>query len=113
MPCFYAFTVDLQSFVEWLSNRKLLYVIVEGVGSTSVRSSDPLCHAVFQTTSGWKWPTAAPVIVQYHISIQHPFDCSDELKWQVKMPPPQPENMIYGKEAKTIIAFLLLLFFQG
>lgn len=50
---------------------------------------------------------------QHHLSIRHPFNCSDELKWQVKMPPPQPPSMIYGKEAKTIIAFLLLLFFQG
>lgn len=52
MHCFYAFTVDLQSRVEWLLNRKLLYVIVGGVGSTSVRSGGRLCHAVFQTTSG-------------------------------------------------------------
>lgn len=34
--------------------------------------------------------TAPRLIVQYHISIQHPLDSSDELKWQVKMPPPQP-----------------------
>ena len=40
MHCFYAFTVDLQSIVEWLLSRKLLYVIVEGVGSTSVSSSN-------------------------------------------------------------------------
>lgn len=64
--------------------------------------------------SGLKSDQAAPlVIVHYHISIQHPFCCSDELKWQVEMPPPHPVSMIYGKEAKTIIAFLLLLFFQG
>lgn len=36
---FHAFAVDLQSVVECLSNRKRLYVIVGGVGSTSVRSS--------------------------------------------------------------------------
>lgn len=36
MHCFYAFTVDLQSIVEWLLSRKLLYVIVEGVGGQLV-----------------------------------------------------------------------------
>lgn len=51
--------------------------------------------------------------VQYNISVQHPLNCSDELKRQPKIPPPEPQTMIYGKEAKTIIAFLLLLFFQG
>lgn len=38
LHCFHTFTVDLQSLVECLSNRKLLYVIVEGVGSTSVEA---------------------------------------------------------------------------
>lgn len=38
-----------------------------------------------------------------------------QMSWNGKLryPPPQPPSMIYGKEAKTIIAFLLLLFFQG
>lgn len=112
MHCFYAFTVDLQSLVSgyWIENSFMSPQKVLGqLWLEAARS----VHAVFQTTSGWKWPTAAQIIAQYHISIQHPFNCSDELKWQVKMPPPQPPCMIYGKEAKTIIAFLLLLFFQG
>lgn len=52
--CFYAFNLDLQFLVECLSNRKRLYVIVGGVGSTSVRSSHRLYQAIFQTTSDGK-----------------------------------------------------------
>lgn len=62
---------------------------------------------------------ASRLTVQYHISIPR-------LRWaeaaEVEVPPrnhtpthPPPKSapMIYGEEAKTIIAFLLLLFFQG
>lgn len=76
---------------------------------------------VFHATPDCKWPTATRFAVRYQISIL-------QLRWAevaevevrlrpplptIAYPPPESAHVIYGKEAKTIIAFLLLLFFQG
>lgn len=48
MHCFYTFTADLQSRVEWLSNRKLLYVIAEGVGSLLLEAATDCVSQYFK-----------------------------------------------------------------